>query len=173
MRSESSDQGSSDQGSSGQSESVRLARPDDLAELTRLTAAAVAELGPARGGSVWTVREARPAPWEPSLLEAIGDPNQLVLVALIDDVVFGFAVAHYEDLRDRSVLTVIDDIYVEPDARCVGLGEFLMKEITRWAELRGCSGIDAFVLPGNREAKNFFESAGLVARAIVVHRSLR
>ena len=31
----------------------------------------------------------------------------------------------------------------------------------------------AEVLPGMRDSKNFFETFGLVARAIVVHRSLR
>jgi hypothetical protein len=33
-------------------------------------------------------------------------------------------------------------------------------------------GIDAVALPGMRETKNFFEAAGLVARAIVVHKAL-
>lgn len=153
-------------------ESVRLARPDDLDDLVHLAGAAVAELGTARGGAVWAIREARPLPWGPSLLDAIGDPEQLVLVALIDDVVLGYSVARYEELRDRSVITVVDDIYVDREARGVGLGELLMDEITRWAQLRNCTGIDGFVLPGNRQAKNFFEANGLVARAILVHRNL-
>jgi hypothetical protein len=37
----------------------------------------------------------------------------------------------------------------------------------------GCVGIDALALPGNRQTKNFFESFGFTARAIVVHRRLR
>jgi hypothetical protein len=32
--------------------------------------------------------------------------------------------------------------------------------------------VDALVLPGHREGKNFFERFGLTARAIVVHREL-
>ena len=32
--------------------------------------------------------------------------------------------------------------------------------------------IDSFVLPGHREAKNFFKRFGLTARAIRVHKSL-
>lgn len=153
-------------------ESVRLARPEDLDELTLLTTAAVAELGAERGGAIWVVREARPIPSGPSLLEAIADPEQLVLVAMIDEVILGYAVARYEELRDRSVIAVVDDIYVDSAARGVGLGEALMNSMVEWAELRGCTGIDAFVLPGNRAAKNFFEESGLVARAIIVHRPL-
>ena len=41
-----------------------------------------------------------------------------------------------------------------------------------WAAGRGCDGIDAVALPGDRATKNFFESHGLVARAIIAHRSL-
>ena len=37
---------------------------------------------------------------------------------------------------------------------------------------QGCFGVDSLALPGDRHTKNFFESFGLVARAIIVHRSL-
>ena len=47
-----------------------------------------------------------------------------------------------------------------------------MDEILVWCRSQGCIGVDSLALPGNRETKNFFESFGLVARAIVVHRSL-
>jgi hypothetical protein len=47
-----------------------------------------------------------------------------------------------------------------------------MDAIVAWAEAAGCVGIDSLALPGNRETKNFFETFGLVARAIVVHRPL-
>ena len=38
------------------------------------------------------------------------------------------------------------------------------------AAAQGCFGVDSLALPGDRHTKNFFESFGLVARAIVVHR---
>ena len=41
------------------------------------------------------------------------------------------------------------------------------------AQDAGAVGIDSLALPGDRETKNFFETFGLKARAIVVHRSLR
>ena len=53
---------------------------------------------------------------------------------------------------------------MEPEAREVGVGELLLDTVLRWAEARGCFGIDSIVLPGNRETKNFFETAGMVAR---------
>ena len=48
----------------------------------------------------------------------------------------------------------------------------MLDQIFPWAAEHGCRGIDAIVLPGMRESKNFFEMFGLVARAIVVHRAL-
>jgi hypothetical protein len=48
-----------------------------------------------------------------------------------------------------------------------------MEAVLAWAGERGCVGVDALALPGSRETKNFFESFGLVARAIVVHRDLQ
>jgi hypothetical protein len=47
-----------------------------------------------------------------------------------------------------------------------------MNGIVEWCTARGCVGVDGLALPGNRATKNFFETFGLVARAIVVHRRL-
>jgi GNAT superfamily N-acetyltransferase len=95
-----------------------------------------------------------------------------VLAATLDDVVMGYAAARRESLRDGAVMAVISDIYVEEGCRGIGLGEALMDEIVAWARREGCIGIDSIALPGNRETKNFFETFGLVARAIIVHRPL-
>jgi L-amino acid N-acyltransferase YncA len=67
---------------------------------------------------------------------------------------------------------VIDDLFVEGEAREVGVGEEMTKVVVEWCEERGCRGIDANVLPGDRATKNFFESFGFTARAITVHRRL-
>ena len=48
----------------------------------------------------------------------------------------------------------------------------MMEALVAWCRAQGCFGVDSIALPGDRHTKNFFESFGLVARAIVVHRSL-
>ena len=48
-----------------------------------------------------------------------------------------------------------------------------MDLLVAWAQERGAVGIDALALPGDRHTKNFFETFGLTARALVVHRDLR
>lgn len=151
---------------------ARHATTDDLDALAALAEAAVAEQAGDRGGAVWSVREARTVPAAPSLAADIAADEVLVLVGTIDEVPLGYAVARTEELRDGSLLARVSEVVVDPEARAVGVGEALLDEVVRWAGERGCRGVDALVLPGNRQSKNFFETAGLVARAIVVHRSL-
>ena len=153
-------------------EGARPARSDDLHRLTELADAAIAELAPTKGGAVWSRREARPRPVADSLAAALDADDQHVVAGTIDDAVMGYAVVRLEALRTGERLGVVDDIYVEPGARGVGVGEAVMDEVLEWCRAQGCIGVDSLALPGNRETKNFFESFGLVARAIVVHRSL-
>jgi ribosomal protein S18 acetylase RimI-like enzyme len=96
-----------------------------------------------------------------------------VLCGTLDDVLVGYAVVGVEELRSGERLGVLDDIYVEPEAREVGLGEMLVEQAVAWCRERQCVGVDSLVLPGNRSSKNFFEMLGFTARAIVVHKSLR
>ena len=153
-------------------EGARQATSADVERLAQLTAEAVDEQLHGRGGSIWARREARSRPAQRSLGEAVADPDQLVLAGTIDDTVIGYAAAHVEPLEDGALLGVLSDIYVEPGARAVGVGEALVEQVVTWCGRRGCVGVDALALPGNRHTKNFFETFGFKARALVVHRSL-
>lgn len=155
------------------SESARRARPDDVARLAELTRQARDELRVERGGALWSVREARPEPVEAGLAAAVDDPEALVVAGSYHDVIVGFSSVHVEPLRDGTRLAVLDEIYVEPDARGVAVGEAMMELVLAWCGEHGVRGIDGLALPGTRETKNFFERFGLTARAIVVHRDLR
>jgi GNAT superfamily N-acetyltransferase len=153
-------------------EGSRPAVSADLPRLVELVAQAVEELQAGRGGAVWARREARQAPYEPLLAEQLADPDHRVVVGTLDDLVLGYAVARIERLPDGGLLGVVDDLYTEPGGRALGLGEAMMHDLVAWCSERGCFGIDSLALPGDRHTKNFFEAFGLVARAIVVHRSL-
>ena len=153
-------------------ESARFATAADVERLASLAAEAVAEQEGDRGGAIWSVRESRAVPGEASLSADIDDEDVLVLAGTIDDVVVGFAVVRVEALRDGRTLGVLSDIYVEREARAVGVGEALVDRVIDWCRERGCAGIDALALPGNRESKNFFETFGFTARLLTVHRPL-
>jgi GNAT superfamily N-acetyltransferase len=141
---------------------VRPATSEDDDRIAALARDAIAEQVDGRGGRVWSQREALRTPG--------GDGT--TFVGTIDDVVVGFAAVGVEVLADGTRLGVVTSIFVDPGAREVAVGEVLLDEVIAWCTARDCIGIDAHALPGNRHTKNFFETFGLVARAIVVHRRL-
>jgi len=153
-------------------EGVRAAGPDDLATLVRLYRQAYDDMQPLRGGAMYTAREGRQPPVEGSFAADLADPRALVLVGTIDDEPLGYAVARVETLTDGTLLGVTSDLFVEADARGVGVGEALMDQVVGWLRERGCVAVDAVALPGDRATKNFFEGAGLSARLLVMHRRL-
>ncbi|MBX3286082.1 MAG: GNAT family N-acetyltransferase [Actinobacteria bacterium] len=155
-------------------EGARAAVAGDLDALERLARQASAELHGLRGGPVWSRREAHPEPLRALLEAALSGADQAdrLVVGTIDDTVVGYGWARIESLHDDSLLLVITDLYTEPEARGVGVGEAMMVVLEAEARLAGAIGLDALALPGDRQTKNFFETFGLTARAIVVHRSL-
>lgn len=102
-------------------------------------------------------------------LDRHGEPLQtLDLVAGIGSSVFGsLRLAQSDTQRWR-----IDHVYVEPDAREVGLGDALVVAALSLLADRGATWIAATALPGDRAMKNLFERHGLVAQSITVGRSL-
>ncbi len=155
-------------------EGAREANRGDVPAVVVLARQAIAELTPNRGGSVWSRHEARAEPVDRSIAAAINgsDPGVQVIVGTVHGTVVGYGITHLEILHDARPLAVITDLYVDPEARAIGIGEAMMDLIVVWARSVHAVGIDALALPGDRHTKNFFETFGLKARAIVVHRSL-
>jgi GNAT superfamily N-acetyltransferase len=153
-------------------EGVRPATTDDLPRLAELARAGIAELTPMKGGVVWAAREARPEPVEESLKASLADDGTRVVVGTIDGVPVGYASVRLETLNDGSRLGVVDDIFVEEEARAVGVGEAMMGDLISWCEAQGCFGMDAMALPGHRLTKNFFEESGFTARKLVMYHRL-
>ena len=150
-------------------EEARLATEADLDAVATLARAALAEMAPVRGGHVFTSREGRAEPVDESLRVALAGPDHRVLAGTLDGTVLGYAVARVEALRTGEGLGVIEDLYVDPEARGVGLGEAMMDALLQWFTERGVAGVDAMALPGDRSTKNFFETAGFSARLLVMH----
>ena len=153
-------------------EAVRVATPEDLPALVALAGSLVAELTPMRGGRIWAVREARPGPADEAYGKLLMDPSACVVVGTLDDVVVGFGVATVEPLTDGGKLGVVSELFVDEEARAVGVGEIMLESLVAFCRREGCVGVDAFALPGHRAAKNFFEESGFTARAIVMHHAL-
>lgn len=127
--------------------------------MAKLYAQMMRELGEQeRGGRVFTSFDA------PASLDGLD-----VWVGTYADAVVGFGTGRTALLRDGGKLGIVDLLYVDPEARGVGVGEALMEELLAWFRSEGCFGIDTMALPGMRETKNFFEEQGFSARLLVVH----
>jgi ribosomal protein S18 acetylase RimI-like enzyme len=153
-------------------EAARPAREADLPRLVELWQDVRDELGPMRGGLVLFAQTGRHQPIEASLAADLADPSRGLWVGTIDQTVVGYGAARVEDLDDGSRLGVITELFVEPEARSVGLGEALMAMMLTWFTDQHCQGVDAMALPGHRATKNFFEESGFTARLLVMHHRL-
>ncbi len=152
---------------------ARPATGDDIDVLVALDAAATAGIDGVRGGHMETQLNGRRGDVSGRFSEELAAADHLVLVGTIDEVVVGHLVVRRDRLPDGSDIATVTDLFVQPPARGVGVGERLLAAAVDDANEHGCVGIDARALPGDRATKNFFESFGLVARSISVHRDLR
>ena len=152
-------------------EDARVATGRDIARVAELAHDFRAELREQRGGPLWATREARPEPVADAFTALLAHDDATVIVGTLDEHVVGYGTAQVEVLRDGTRLGVIGEIFVEQEARAVGVGELLVEALVAFCVNAGCTGVDAAALPGHRQAKNFFERAGFTARLLVMHRS--
>ena len=155
-------------------EQVRQASTDDLDRLVELVADSVADRSDRRGAELTRPSDGGGVPPDPvaaSLAAYVTRPDRTALVGTLDDWVAGVVLCRVDDggVGRRGVL---DLCFVEPGAREVGLGHMLVERALGWFGSQGCTGVDGTAFPGDRGAKNFFESAGFKARLLVMHRSL-
>lgn len=145
---------------------VRLAEPanaDDVAQLELLELEAREALVGARGGDRWLAEHPAIADqWVIRCAEAD------VFVAHIAEVVVGYLVG---DVRADHILR-IDQVWVTPQARENGFGDALLERSIDDARGRGAVAVEGQALPGDRQTKNLYERAGIVARLITTFRWL-
>ena len=151
---------------------ARPAAESDLDLVVALARTATQELRLLRGGRIWAEVAARGEPLDAAFATEFVSTRHVVLVGTIDETVVGYSAAHDLALHSGAAISRITDLYVLPDARGVGVGEQLLLALESWARRMGHIGLDSLALPGDRNTKNFFESFGLVARAIEVHRAI-
>jgi ribosomal protein S18 acetylase RimI-like enzyme len=154
-------------------EHCRTATLDDATRVVELARWLRVELTELRGGALWAEREGAGEPLDAAFALWLADPAWLVVVGSIDEVIVGYGVVEIETLRNGSHLGVIHELFVEIEARSIGVGESMVNELVEFCRAADCVGIDARALPGHRAAKNFFETHGFTARAIVMHQAAR
>ena len=150
--------------------SVRTATTADLPELSRLYRSLQEEMNALSG--MWSLADGLAEPVEESLSDLVSDPDTLVYLGFLDDVAFGFTAVAIENVLPQADGMQVGSfrlIFVDHDAREVGLGEAIRDTAMDALAQLGITRFDAHVLPGHRLVKNFFESGGFSARSIVMH----
>jgi GNAT superfamily N-acetyltransferase len=141
------------------SEVVRRAVATDAAQLAELEAAARHHLIDQRGGAALLAEQPPVGDWS----VAINDHSRWIGVAELDGFVVG-----YLELGVTGDIAFVRQVYVEPEARELGFGDGLLDAAREEALRHGCSALEGFALPGDRETKNLYERAGITARKIIV-----
>jgi len=136
---------------------ARPAEPRDDAAVATLRRLAVDDALAKRGGERFVATDVV----EP------GHAGRHELVGTIGDDVVGFAGV----VRDGSRALLVE-LFTHPDARGVGVGHALLVAVQDLARSWGCTDLDSWALPGDRDTKNFFESHAMKSRLLTVHTSL-
>ena len=153
-------------------ESVRVAELSDREVLRSLAAEARVELSNKRGGDVVAPLDPHRADSRAEIVSAVEDPAATLLLGDIDGTPVGYGLMTLRTVVDGSLHATVEEIFVLPEARSVGVGEAIIETLLADANERGAAAIQSMALPGDRATKNFFESQGMVARSILVHRWL-
>jgi GNAT superfamily N-acetyltransferase len=138
-------------------ELVRLLAAPDSADVAELEAAARAAMAERRGGAAHLAEVAPVGHWAALVAD------QRVWVATLDDVVVG-----YLELQVHGHTAEVRQVYVHPEARELGFGDELLAAARAAARDAGCTVLEGTALPGDRDTKNLYERAGIVARKIVL-----
>ncbi|EJL24942.1 GNAT family N-acetyltransferase [Brevibacillus sp. BC25] len=88
----------------------------------------------------------------------IGNPDQIIYVALVNNQVVGQIVLK----RNWNKFAYVEDIKVDKQYRGYGLGKKLIEQAKRWTKDGGMTGIMLETQSNNVRACKFYESCGFV-----------
>jgi len=145
---------------------VRSASEEDVMAIVELAKEARSEIAQFRGHEhlleVWTLTDQQ---WA----TAITSNKNIVLVALSSMSIVGYAKG---DIDDKGAICLVSHVFVDPQARQLGIGAGLVGETARFAKSKGCQTLDAVALPGDRKMKNLYERIGMPARLLIASKTL-
>ena len=140
---------------------IRPGRRDDAAEAARLWMQSAEEhtahdpVYATAAGAEKTMRR--------FLADLANSGHSFLFVALAGGRTVGFISG---ELREGSPTFLpktwasVDDVFVEPDHRNLGMGRALLRSVEAWAKERGASGVSLQVAAANARARKFYEELG-------------
>ncbi len=97
------------------------------------------------------------------LADLAGSSHSFLFVAVIGDQTVGFISG---ELREGSpafrpkTWASVDDVFVEPDHRNLGVGRALLESVKTWAKDKGADGVSLQVAAANERGRKFYEELG-------------
>ena len=140
-------------------QAVRAFADVDAPQVAVLESEARTALVEQRGGPAHLAERPAVGDWV-ALAHAGG---QHVWVATLDEVVVG-----YLQMLVVSAAAEVMQVFVHPEAREVGFGDWLLEAALAAARAQDCTVLEGTALPGDRQTKNLYERAGIKARKITV-----
>ena len=105
------------------------------------------------------------------VLGMLDKPATPIFVAVEDAKVLGYGFCQMKKHEQDPVIAdytelYIDDLCVDEQSRCAGIGKAIYNEICRYAKMRGCRAITLNVWCCNKDAMAFYEKLGLKPQKI-------
>ena len=152
-------------------ESARYANEADIHTFKKLFKESRKEAATYKASDIWLANEALSGPPEVIFQDFLSSDCKTLLIGEFDAYPVGFMLIQLFPL-DNNLLARVEEVYVDSEARKVGVGEHLMDEAIKWAKDQGASQILGRTFPGDRHTKNFFERFKVTARLIEVSKRL-
>ena len=140
---------------------IRPGRRDDAAEAARLWMQSAEEH--TAHDSVYATAAGAEKTMRRFLADLANSGHSFLFVALAGGRTVGFISG---ELREGSPTFLpktwasVDDVFVEPDHRNLGMGRALLRSVEAWAKERGASGVSLQVAAANARARKFYEELG-------------
>lgn len=147
--------------------SIRMACPDDAAELVAVSARSGGELG--RAPTAEPTGDARLSEASGSIARIAADPEQQLLVAEIDRRVVGAVHLRRGPISplQQAEIVQVSHLYVLPEVRRRGIASLLLSTATSWAEEKDSSHLIAVSPAQSRDAQRFLARLGFGQVAVV------
>lgn len=140
---------------------IRPGRRDDAAEAARLWMQSAEEH--TVHDPVYATAPAAEKTMRRFLADLASSGHSFLFVAVVGGRTVGFISG---ELREGSPTFLpktwasVDDVFVEPDHRNLGMGKALLRSVEAWAKGRGASGVSLQVAAANARARKFYRDLG-------------
>ncbi len=140
---------------------IRPGRREDASEAARLWMQSAAEH--TRHDPIYATSQDAERVMRRFLADLAGSGHSFLFVAVIGDQTVGFISGELREgsptFRPRTWASV-DDVFVEPDHRNLGVGRALLESVKTWAQDRGADGVSLQVAAANERGRKFYEELG-------------